>query len=131
MTINFSSKPVGDTKLDMVSKIEGGLVKVELTHNGEDIVGLQARIKYDTSKLALKNVVFDTGNTVTNFSKPFEGELLFGGLSTDGKETIKKGKAFIIEFTPIGTVNSTTGLFYFENTDAVKQNGDKLNLNIQ
>lgn len=131
MTINFSSKPVGDTKLDMVSKIEGGLVKVELTHNGEDIVGLQARIKYDTSKLALKNVVFDTGNTVTNFSKPFEGELLFGGLSTDGTSTIKKGKAFIIEFTPIGTVNNTTGLFYFENTDAVKQNGDKLNLKIQ
>jgi hypothetical protein len=131
MTINFSSKPVGDTKLDMVSKIEGGLVKVELTHNGEDIVGLQARIKYDTSKLALKNVVFDTGNTVTNFSKPFEGELLFGGLSTDGKETIKKGKAFTLEFTPIGTVNNVTGLFYFENTDAVKANGDKINLNIQ
>ena len=129
--INFSSKPVGDTKLDMVSKIEGGLVKVELTHNGEDIVGLQARIKYDTSKLALKNIVFDTGNTVTNFSKKLQGELLFGGLSTDGKSNVKKGKAFIIEFTPIGTVNNTTGLFYFENTDAVKQNGDKLNLKIQ
>lgn len=131
MTINFSSKPVGDTKLDMVSKIEGGLVKVELTHNGEDIVGLQARIKYDTSKLALKNIVFDTGNTVTNFSKKLQGELLFGGLSTDGNSNVKKGKAFVIEFTPIGTVNNTTGLFYFENTDAVKQNGDKLNLKIQ
>ena len=129
--LNLSSKPVGTTKLDMVSRIEDGLVKVELTHSGEDIVGLQARIKYDTSKLTLKNIIYDTGNTVTNFSKPFEGELLFGGLSTDGTSNIKKGKAFIIEFTPIGTVNNTTGLFYFENTDAVKQNGDKLNLNIQ
>ena len=129
--LNLSSKAAGTTKLDMVSRIEDGLVKVELTHSGEDIVGLQARIKYDTSKLILKNVIYDTGNTVTNFSKPFEGELLFGGLSTDGTSNIKKGKAFIIEFTPIGTVNNTTGLFYFENTDAVKQNGDKLNLNIQ
>lgn len=129
--LNLSTKAVGTTTLDLVSRIEEGLVKVELTHDGLDIVGLQARIKYDTSKLALKNVIYDTGNTVTNFSKPFEGELLFGGLSTDGKSTIKKGKAFTLEFTPIGTVNNVTGLFYFENTDAVKANGDKINLNIQ
>ena len=129
--LNLSTKAVGTTTLDLVSKIEDGLVKVELTHDGLDIVGLQARIKYDTSKLTLKNVIYDTGNTVTNFSKPFEGELLFGGLSTDGKSTIKKGKAFTLEFTPIGTVNNVTGLFYFENTDAVKANGDKINLNIQ
>ena len=129
--LNLSSKAVGTTTLDLVSRIEDGLVKVELTHDGLDIVGLQARIKYDTSKLVLKNVIYDTGNTVTNFSKPFEGELLFGGLSTDGKSTIKKGKAFTLEFTPIGTVNNVTGLFYFENTDAVKANGDKINLNIQ
>ena len=129
--LNLSNKAVGTTTLDMVSRIEDGLVKVELTHDGLDIVGLQARIKYDTSKLTLKNVIYDTGNTVTNFSKPFQGELLFGGLSTDGKSTIKKGKAFTLEFTPIGTVNNVTGLFYFENTDAVKANGDKINLNIQ
>ena len=129
--LNLSSKAVGTTTLDMVSRIEDGLVKVELTHDGLDIVGLQARIKYDTSKLTLKNIIYDTGNTVTNFSKPFQGELLFGGLSTDGKSTIKKGKAFTLEFTPIGTVNNVTGLFYFENTDAVKANGDKINLNIQ
>jgi len=129
--LNLSTKAVGTTTLDLVSRIEDGLVKVELTHDGLDIVGLQARIKYDTSKLVLKNVIYDTGNTVTNFSKPFQGELLFGGLSTDGKSTIKKGKAFTLEFTPIGTVNNVTGLFYFENTDAVKANGDKINLNIQ
>lgn len=129
--LNLSNKAVGTTTLDLVSKIEDGLVKVELTHDGLDIVGLQARIKYDTSKLVLKNVIYDTGNTVTNFSKPFQGELLFGGLSTDGESNIKKGKAFTLEFTPIGTVNNVTGLFYFENTDAVKANGDKINLNIQ
>ncbi|MDC6464798.1 hypothetical protein PQZ39_00040 [bacterium] len=129
--LSLSNKAVGTTALDMVSKIEGDKVLVELTHNGSDIVGLQARIKYDTSKLKLENIIYDTGNTVTNFSKNLNGELLFGGLSTDGSENIKKGKAFTIEFTPIGTVNNTTGLFYFENTDAVKQNGDKMTLKIQ
>ena len=129
--LNLSSKAVGTTTLDMISKIEDGLVKVELTHSGEDIVGLQARIKYDTSKLLLKNIIYDTGNTLTNFGKSFDGELLFGTLSKDGSDNVKKGKAFTIEFTPKGIVNNTTGLFYFENTDAVKQNGDKMNLNIK
>ena len=129
--LNLSRKAVGTTTLDMVSKIENGLVKVELTHSGEDIVGLQARVKYDTSKLVLKNIIYDTGNTLTNFGKPFDGELLFGTLSKDGLDNVKKGKAFTIEFTPIGIVNNTTGLFYFENTDAVKQNGDKMTLKIQ
>lgn len=129
--LNLSSKAVGTTTLDMVSRIENGLVKVELTHDGLDIVGLQARIKYDTSKLVLKNIIYDTGNTLTNFGKSFDGELLFGTLSKDGSDNVKKGKAFTIEFTPKGIVNNTTGLFYFENTDAVKQNGDKMNLNIK
>ena len=129
--LSLSNKAVGTTTLDMVSKIENGLVKVELTHSGEDMVGLQARVKYDTSKLVLKNIIYDTGNTLTNFGKPFDGELLFGTLSKDGLDNVKKGKAFTIEFTPIGIVNNTTGLFYFENTDAVKQNGDKMNLKIQ
>ena len=129
--LNLSNKAVGTTTLDMVSRIENGLVKVELTHDGLDIVGLQARVKYDTSKLVLKNIIYDTGNTLTNFGKSFDGELLFGTLSKDGSDNVKKGKAFTIEFTPIGIVNNTTGLFYFENTDAVKQNGDKMNLKIQ
>jgi hypothetical protein len=129
--LSLSNKAVGTTTLDMVSKIENGLVKVELTHSGEDIVGLQARVKYDTSKLVLKNIIYDTGNTLTNFGKSFDGELLFGTLSKDGSDNVKKGKAFTIEFTPIGIVNNTTGLFYFENTDAVKQNGDKMTLKIQ
>ena len=104
---------------------------MELTHNGTDMVGLQARIKYDTSKLVLENIIFNTGNTITNFSKHESGDLLFGGLSTDGSENIERGKAFTIEFTPVGTVNNVTGLFYFDNTDAVKENGDKLTLTIQ
>jgi len=129
--ISLSSKPVGTVNFDMVSKIENGQVIVELKHSGEPIVGMQARIKYDTDRLILKDVVYDTGNTTTNFSKPLNKGLLFGTLSVDGSDNIKEGTPFKLIFDTVGTVNNTTGLFYFENTDAVKANGDKMTLKIQ
>ena len=129
--ISLSAKPVGTLNFDMVSKVENGIVTVELKHSGEDIVGMQARVKYDTTRLVLKDIIYDTGNEVTNFSKPFNGELLFGALSVNGESNIKQGTPIKLIFDTVGTVINTTGLFYFENTDAVKQNGDKLNLNIQ
>ena len=129
--ISLSAKAVGTVNFDMVSKIEGGQVIVELNHSGESIVGMQARIKYDTDRLILKDIVYDTGNTATNFSKPLNKGLLFGSLSVDGSINIKEGTPFKLVFDTVGTVNNTTGLFYFENTDAVKANGDKMNLNIQ
>ena len=115
----------------MVSKIENGQVIVELKHSGEPIVGMQARIKYDTDRLILKDVVYDTGNTTTNFSKELNKGLLFGTLSVNGSVNIKEGTPFKLIFDTVGTVNNTTGLFYFENTDAVKANGDKMTLKIQ
>ena len=131
MGMSLSSKAVGTVDFDLVSKIEGGQVIVELNHSGTDIVGMQARIKYDTDRLTLKDIVYDTGNTATNFTKPLNKGLLFGTLSVDGKSNIKEGTPFKLIFDTVGTVNNTTGLFYFENTDAVKQNGDKMNLNIK
>ena len=129
--INLSNKAVGTVDFEMLSKIEDNQVTVELNHSGQDIVGMQARIKYDSSKLVLKEIIFDTGISTTNFSKELKDGLLFGSLSRDGDENIKKGRPFKLIFDTIGTVNNTTGLFYFENTDAVKENGDKMNLNIK
>ena len=129
--LSLSNKAVGTVDFELLSKIEDKQVTVELNHSGAEIVGMQARIKYDNSKLILKEIVFDTGNTTTNFSKELKDGLLFGSLSTDGDENIKKGTPFKLIFDTIGTVNNTTGLFYFENTDAVRENGDKMNLKIQ
>src|SRR6056300_290021 len=131
MGMSLSSKAVGTVDFDLVSKIEGGQVIVELNHSGTDIVGMQARIKYDTDRLILKDIVYDTGNTATNFTKPLNKGLLFGTLSVNGETNIKEGTPFKLIFDTIGTVNNTTGLFYFENTDAVKANGDKMTLKIQ
>jgi hypothetical protein len=129
--ISLSAKAVGTVNFDMVSKVENGQVIVELKHSGEPIVGMQARIKYDTDRLILKDIVYDTGNTTTNFTKPLNKGLLFGTLSVNGETNIKEGTPFKLIFDTVGTVNNTTGLFYFENTDAVKANGDKMTLKIQ
>lgn len=130
-SFNLAAKAVGEVNFDMISRVENEQVIVELNHSGTNIVGMQARIKYDTDRLILKEIVFDTGNTATNFSKELNNGLLFGSLEVNGSANIKEGTPFKLIFDTIGTVNNTTGLFYFENTDAVKANGDKLTLNIQ
>jgi len=130
-SINLSSKAVATTDLDMLTRIEGNKAILELNHDGFDIVGLQARIKFDSNILELDDITFDTGNTSSNFVKDKEGELLFGSLVKDGLENIKRGKAIQITFTMKEQVSNLTGLFYFENTDAVNKDGDKLNLNIK
>lgn len=130
-SFNLAARAVGEVNFDMISKVENEQVIVELNHSGTNIVGMQARIKYDTDRLNLKEIVFDTGNTASNFSKELNNGLLFGSLEVNGSANIKEGTPFKLIFDTIGTVNNTTGLLYFENTDAVKANGDKLTLNIQ
>lgn len=126
----YSREAVGTVNIDMISTIGTENIEVELNHSSGDIVGLQARLHYDTSKLVLKDIIYDTGNTLTNFAKPSNGELIFGTISVDGSEYVKKGNTFKLIFSPIGEVSNLTGLFYFNNTDAVRKNGDKMNLNI-
>lgn len=129
--INLSTKAVSTINFDMVSRIEDGKVYVDLDYKSGSVVGLQARVKYDTSKLTLDEVLYDTGNTVTNFAKYNAGNLLIGALSKDGSEQVKKGTPFTIVFDTNGDISNLTGLFYFDNTDAVRANGDKVNLNIR
>ena len=67
-------------KLSLTSTIVNG--KVVLTGNltKEGLAGLEVIMKYDESKLTLDNVIFDTGNTMTNFSTKENGRLTFGSI---------------------------------------------------
>jgi len=127
----LAHKAVGSTTIDMVSRVEGGKVILELNHNGSSIVGLQARLNFDSSRLTLDDIQYATGPTAVNFTKGTGGELLIGSLIKEGDEDIERGTIFKLEFTPKTNISNTTGLFYFKNTDAVQSNGDKLNLIIQ
>ena len=127
----YSNKAVGSTNLDIVSKIEGDQVVLELNHNGRNFVGMQARINFDTSILEFENVEYATGITAMNFAKNIGNELLIGSLVKEGDANIEKGTIFKLRFKAKQSISNTTGLFYFKNTDAVQSDGNKLQLKIQ
>jgi len=76
----------------------------------------------------LDNVVFDTGNTMTNFSTDKDGRLTFGSIDQLKTARIKKGTPYKLIFTPKVQLTNTAGLFFFVLSDAVDGNGNKINL---
>lgn len=127
---NQSSKVANSANINLVSRIEGDKVLVDLDLVTGGLAGLQSKIDYDTSVLTLEEVRFNTGNTVTNFNKVVGNKVVFGSISLEG-ESVKRGEAYTLVFSMKQNVTNTTGLFYFYNTDAVSQSGEKLRLNIQ
>ena len=52
--------------LDLVSEIVDGKVHFSINSEVADMVGSQFNIVYNTDVLTLENVIFDTGNEMTN-----------------------------------------------------------------
>lgn len=128
----MAHRTVGEITVDMVSTIRNdGKVEITLKLNDSDLAGFQSRVNYDRDVLELEEVIFDTGNTLTNFTSNNPNNIIFGTISANGEEDIKTGDIVRLVFEPLEEITNVTGLFYFFNTDAVKMNGDKLILNIQ
>ena len=128
----MAHRTVGEITVDMVSTIRNdGKVEITLKLNDNGLAGLQSRVNYDKDVLELEEVIFNTGNTLTNFTSNNLNSILFGTISSNGGEDIKTGDIVKLIFKPLEEITNVTGLFYFFNTDAVKINGDKLTLNIQ
>lgn len=128
---SYSSRVLEDVNLAVSSKLEGGKVVLTTTLTKQELAGLQIVLKYDNTKLKLDNVIFDTGNTITNFSNEFESRLSFGSIDQLKTARIKTGTPYKLVFTPLVNLTSTTGLFLFELADAVDKNGNKVNLIIE
>lgn len=128
---SYSSRVLEDVNLGVSSKLEGGKVILTTTLTKQELAGLQIIMKYDNTKLKLDNVIFDTGNTITNFYNDFESRLSFGSIDQLKTARIKTGTPYKLVFTPLVNLTSTTGLFMFELADAVDKNGNKVNLVIQ
>jgi hypothetical protein len=96
-----------------------------------DLAGLQVIMNYDDSKLTLDNVVFDTGNTMTNFSTHNAGRLTFGSIDQNKTSKIKVGTPYKLMFTSKVPLQNTTGLFFTLLSDAVDANGNKVNLIVE
>lgn len=117
--------------LSVSSKLEGGKVVLTTELGRDGLTGLELIMNFDDSRLELDNIIFDSGNTVTNFSTKNGNRLTFGSIDQLRTGRIKKGTPYKLVFTPKVQLTSTTGLFFFVLADAVDEKGNKINLVIQ
>jgi hypothetical protein len=130
-TIAYEPAKLANATLSLVSSISGTSVVLVGTLTAADLAGLQVIMNYDDSKLTLDNVVFDTGNTMTNFSTHNNGRLTFGSIDQNKTSKIKVGTPYKLMFTSKVPLQNTTGLFFTVLSDAVDANGNKVNLIVE
>ena len=128
---SYSAKTLEDVNLSVSSTLTEGKVVLTTTLTKEGLAGLQVIMNYDNTKLQLDNVVFDTGNTMTNFSTDKDGRLTFGSIDQLKTARIKKGTPYRLIFTPKVPLTNTAGLFFFVLSDAVDATGKKVNLIVE
>ena len=117
--------------LGITSTLENGKVVLTTTLTKEGLAGLQVVMNYDSTKLTLDNIIFDSGSTITNFSTKDDGRLTFGSIDQLKTARIKVGTPYKLIFTPKEPLTNTAGLFFFVLADAVDGFGKKVDLTIE
>ena len=122
-----------DANIDLISFInDDGLVVFEIQSDVEGMVGSQFNIVYDPNVIELSNVIFDTGNTMTNFSNVIQNGLVrVGSFDQEFTTTVKQGTPYKLIFTPLETIENTSGLISFRVKEGVKADGTQINFIIQ
>jgi len=125
------NKAVEEGRLDISSRLEGGKVLVDISTTKVGMVGVQFNISFDDTMLELDDILYDTGNEMTNFGNVRGNNVSFGSLDYSGAKSVKTGTPYKLIFTPKENITNTAGLVTFKITEGVKQDGTKVNLNIQ
>ena len=122
-----------NANIDLISEInEDGLVVFSINSDVEGMVGSQFNIVYDPNVIELSNVIFDTGNTMTNFSNIVEaGIVRIGSFDQEFTSTVKQGTPYKLIFTPLENIQNTSGLISFRVKEGVKEDGTQINFIIQ
>jgi len=122
-----------NANIDLISFInDDGLVVFEIQSDVEGMVGSQFNIVYDPNIIELSNVIFDTGNTMTNFSNIVEaGIVRIGSFDQEFTSTVKQGTPYKLIFTPLENIQNTSGLISFRVKEGVKEDGTQINFIIQ
>lgn len=122
-----------ESNLDVISELIDGKVHFTINLQEEGVVGAQFNVNYDETILELDNVIFDTGNTMTNFAnhKEQQAKVNIGSLDQSGEISIKTGNAYKLIFTPNETLQNTSGLITFKLTEGIKADGQKVKFIIQ
>ena len=119
--------------VDLVSQIVDGEVIFSINSEVAGMVGTQFNILYDDTRLELKNVVFDTGNEMTNFANHIEeeGKINIGSFDQQFEQTVKTGTPYQLIFTPLVDLSNTSGLISFKVNEGVKADGTQIKLNME
>ena len=119
--------------IDLVSEInDEGRVVFSINSEIEDMVGSQFNIVYDPNILSLENVIFDTGNEMTNFSNVIEaGYVRVGSFDQNVSSTVKAGTPYQLIFVPVEDISNASGLISFRVKEGVKTDGTQINFIIQ
>lgn len=127
ITRNAMKTPI-EANLDITTELIEDKVHLTIDLQEEGVIGTQFNIKYDNVVLNLDDVIFDTGNEMTNISTHYGDNSLVrvGSIDPDGDFAIKVGKAYKLIFTPSETITNTAGLVSFEFTEGVKADGTKV-----
>jgi hypothetical protein len=132
-SINQGRYVAENRDIDLSSQIVDGDVVFTINSQVEGMVGSQFNIEYDRTKLVLSNVIFDTGNEMTNFSNHLEaeGKINIGSFDQNFTSTVKVGTPYKLVFTPIVQLQNTVGLITFKVKEGVKTDGTQITFNIQ
>ena len=114
--------------LDLTSELKDGQVIFTIGSDVEEMIGAQFNIVYDRTRLVLDDVVFDTGNTMTNFSNHIEGDgkINIGSFDQNFEATVKTGTPYKLIFTPTVELQNTSGLIIFKVNEGVKADGTSI-----
>jgi hypothetical protein len=135
MNIQFSSTyaanplyKLENANLDLISEIkDDGTVEFSIELDVTGLIGTQFNITYDANILTLDDVVFDTGNEMTNFATALNGnEIRVGSFDPNFNATVKTGTPYKLVFTPNEAIQNTSGLITFEITEGVKEDGTQV-----
>ena len=127
----YQAKVAEKATLSVSSKLENGKVVLTTNLTKEGLAGLEVIMNYDSTKMTLDNVIFDSGSTITNFSTHDNGRLTFGSIDQLKTARIKVGTPYKLIFTPKVQLTNTAGLFYFVLADAVDGSGNKVDLIVE
>ena len=117
-----------EANLDLVSEIkDDGTVEFTIEMDVENLIGTQFNVKYNTTVLTLDNVIFDTGNEMTNFSNIDGDKIRIGSFDQNFNATVKTGTPYKLIFTPNEAIQNTSGLITFKVTEGVKDDGTQVN----
>jgi len=127
-TMNVARYVPQSANLDLVSELKDGKVVFTIKSNVTDMIGSQFNIVYDKTRLVLENVVFDTGNEMTNFSNHIEsqGKINIGSFDQNFKTMIKSGTPYKLIFRPTVQLQNTSGLINFSVKEGVKADGSQI-----